>query len=555
MTPELDPYLHVPPPTDEDYADDDGRYGTVVALRGELVEQREDRDLSDSAEILPDGYRASDVGNAERLIIAADGRLRYVHRWQRWIVYTGGKWVLDAGDALVTQVAKRVARGLFLAAMNAAGDGRDALWKHAKKCETSAAIGNMIRLARAIPGVIVTHEELDSKPWLLNVENGTIDLRTGELRAHDPADLITKQAPVTYDPTATAPLWEQCLLTWQPSPEVRAFLQRAAGSGATGHPVEALIVNVGHGGNGKTKFYEALTGVLGEYAVQPHRSLLVKQRHDPHPTVIASLHGARMLVASETEDGDRLDETQVKNLTGGDMLRARRMHEDEWSFRPSHTAFLHTNHPPRIRGSDEGIWRRLKIVRWDVTIPKQDVDEHLPAKLAREAAGILNWIVVGAAQWSRDGLSEPAAVTHATNTYRASEDHVGRFLADCCTLDSRFSTPAKAVREAYEKWCADTGEEVWSARRVGASLTARGLESQRLGNRKTNVWAGLTVNGESPAQATLRPDAAQSSGFLREISSLPSNTDKGAASGRNGTEDVPEIVPAQPETFDLDEPF
>lgn len=558
-----DPYVHIPPPTDDDYTADDGHYGTVVALRGELVEKREDTGPEAALAALTDGYRPTDVGNAQRLIDAADGRLRYVHLWQRWIVYTGGRWVLDAGDALVTEVAKRVARGLFTAALNTSGGAREDLWKHARKCETSSSITNMIRLARAIPGVIITHEELDARPWLLNVENGTVDLRTGELLPHDPADLITKQAPVTYDPAATCPLWDSCLMTWQPDPEVRGFLQRAVGSGATGHPVEVLIVNYGNGRNGKSRFYGAVAGVLGEYVVEPHRSLFVQQKHEPHPTVIASLYGARSLIASETEDGERLDETQVKNLTGGDRLRARRMREDEWSFRPSHTAFMHTNHPPRVRGSDEGIWRRLKIVPWDVTIPAAAVDEHLSTRLAREAAGILNWIVAGARWWAQEGLTAPPAVTTATDSYRASEDHVGRFLADCTEADRRLSTPAGEIREAYEKWCAAAGETPWSAQAFGRALTRRGYESGLAGRAKNRVWKGLNLLSESPAQSTPRmvadglPVSPVNNGVTRGEQEKPSATIRGEQvyPSTPTVTDTPSTDPEPPEQDPLDLPF
>jgi putative DNA primase/helicase len=489
-----------------------------------------------------------------------------VHLWQKWLVYTGGKWVLDSADAIVTQVAKQVARRLYLAAIETPGEARESLWKHARKCESSSAITNMIRLARAIPGVIVAHEELDARPWLLNVVNGTIDLRDGTLRAHDPADLLTKQVLVEYDPDAQAPLWEQCLQTWQPSQDVRSFLQRAVGSGATGHPVEVLIVNYGLGQNGKSKFYGAVAGVLGEYVVEPHKSLIVKQQHEPHPTVIASLHGARMLIASETEDGDRLDETQVKNLTGGDRLRARRMREDEWSFRPSHTAFLHTNHPPRIRGADDGIWRRLKMVPWDVKIARDAIDEHLSTRLAREAAGILNWIVTGAIQWSQEGLREPEAVSTATTGWRSSEDHLGRFLTDRCVMDPRYTVTASALREEYEKWCVANAEQAWTQQGFGRALTGRGYDSKRAGEKKHRAWIGLALLAEVPARHDTDPSSVCTGNTMLHVGDtekgsvrVPGNT---STPTQNGAEPDPRddrqnTSPASlPATFpDLDEPF
>jgi putative DNA primase/helicase len=369
---------------------------------------------------LPDGFRPTDVGNASRLVASSDGRLRYVHAWAKWLVYDAGRWNIDTGDALVTEHAKQVARRLFHVAADLARDERRAVLRFAAKCETAASIANMLRLARGVPGVLVDHHDLDADPWLLNVQNGTIELRTGALRDHDPDDLLTMQAPVIYDPAATAPLWTACLETWQPDPDVRGFLQRAIGSAVTGHPVEHLFANVGTGANGKSKCFATVSAVLGPFAVIPHKSLIVASKHEGHPTHVASLFRARMLVAPETSQDDRLDEEMVKNLTGGDQLRARRMREDEWTFAPTHTTFMHTNHRPRIRGVDEGIWRRLRLIPWSVTIPLGERDEHLADKLLMERSGILNWIVAGALAWQERGLAEPTPRTRSAGSSATS---------------------------------------------------------------------------------------------------------------------------------------
>jgi putative DNA primase/helicase len=421
-----------------------------------------------------------------------------VHAWSKWIVYSDGRWVIDHGDTLVTETAKNVARRLFKLAVTLSYREREAVWQWAKKCETAGTITALLRLARGMPGVLTDHADLDADPWLLNVSNGTIDLRTGLLRPHNPDDLLTMQAPVLFDASATAPLWNACLERWQPDPEMRAFLQRAAGTGITGHPLEALILNVGTGGNGKTKYYSTIAHVLGPYCVTPHKSLLVAQRHEQHPTHVASLFRARMLIAPETKQDDRLDEESIKNLTGGDQLRARRMREDEWSFWPTHTAVMHTNHRPRIRGTDEGIWRRVKLVLWTVTIPEHERDEHLADKLAAEASGILNYLVAGALDWQRQGLAEPDGVRLATAAYRDEQDHVGRFLADACTIGHHLSVPASTLREAYERWCADEGEKPWTAKALGGALTSRGFDSTEVGHRNTRTWIGLDVLGSMP---------------------------------------------------------
>jgi putative DNA primase/helicase len=449
---------------------------------------------ADELAALADGFRPTDVGNANRLVAAADGSIRYVHAWGRWLVYNDGRWIIDSNDALVTEKAKQVPRRLLELAVTLDSKERDATWRHALRSEQSGAITATLRLARGVPGVLVDHDRLDTDPWLLNVRNGTVDLRTGRLRPHDPDDLLTMQAPVIYYPTARAPLWEACVERWQPDPEVRGCLQRAVGSAATGHPVENLFVNIGTGANGKSKFFGAVAHVLGPFAVVPHKSLLVTSRHEGHPTHVASLFRARMLVAPETTQDDRLDEEMIKNLTGGDTLRARRMREDEWAFQPTWTAFMHSNHRPRIRGTDEGIWRRVRLIPWNVTIPPHERDEHLAAKLAAEAPGILNWIIAGALDWHERGLDEPATVLTATDEYRRGEDHLGRFLHDVIDTsdDTRYIT-AKDLRAAYETWCDDVAESPWKPQGFGRALTERGFDSTRLGSPTVRVWLGMKL--------------------------------------------------------------
>lgn len=455
---------------------------------------RGERD-TDEVYALADGQRPTDVGNANRLVAVADGHVRYVAEWGRWIVYDEGVWHIDSGNVRMNGWGKRVARKIFAdaALLDDVGQ-RDEMWKWAKRSESSSLINSMVRLAADVPGVLISHNELDQYPYLFNVRNGTIDLKTGKLLDHNPEHLLTRQAPVIYDDKARAPVWERCLVEWQPDPEVRAYLQRVVGSAATGHPVEKFFINHGEGGNGKGKFFGALQAVMGPYAGIPHKSLLVAQTHQQHETVVADLFGVRMAVAAETEAGERLDEASIKSLTGGDPLKARRMREDRWMFKPGLTLFLHTNHRPRVRGSDEGVWRRVELIRWDVTIERKD--EHLAAKLEAEGPGILNWLVTGARQWLSAGLGTPASVTAATKLYRDEEDHAGRFVADLppgSRLGPTEFVSAAALRTAYEAWCTEVGEKPWSQRALGAELIKRGFERGKQGKANIKGWYGLSV--------------------------------------------------------------
>ena len=248
----------------------------------------------DDLGVAPDGYRLTDTGHAQRFVDQAGGRVRYAHQWGRWIVYRAARWIVDSNDALVTEAAKSVSRVLMAMVPKLTGDIRVRVFNAAIRAESGSALAAMVRLARGIPGVIVDHEELDADPASLNVRNGTIDLRTGELRPHDPEDLCTQQCPVVYDSHAEAPLWEACLERWQPNPDMRCYLQVEAGAGATGYATETISVHHGGGANGKSKYFGALQHVLGPYAVTPYSSLLVTSHYEQHATVLASLFRARL---------------------------------------------------------------------------------------------------------------------------------------------------------------------------------------------------------------------------------------------------------------------
>ena len=353
----------------------------------------------------------------------------------------------------------------------------------------------MVRLARGAPGILVEHEQLDADPYLLNVRNGTIDLRTSTLRPHDPADLMTVQCPVAYDSDARASLWEACVERWQPDRAVRDYIQVRAGAGATGRPTETVDVDYGTGANGKSKFWGAIQDVLGDYTVVPHKSLLVAQRHEQHATVVAKLFRKRLAVASETRAADVLDDEQVKNLTGSDRPSGRRMREDPWEFQPSHTLVMFSNHRPTIQGRDEGIWRRLRLVPWEVTIPEDERDDDLAAKLHAEAPGILAWVVAGARRFITEGLTVPDAVHAATDRYRSDEDTVGRFVDEVLRIGKGWAWSAD-IRNELESWCADQGvDPPPSMKDIADMLRSHGCRSERrtVSGRKGVIWQGVTI--------------------------------------------------------------
>jgi putative DNA primase/helicase len=453
-----------------------------------------------------DGYRLTDTGNSSRLVDLLAGKARYVHAWGKWIVYVQGRWTIDENDARMTQKAKGVARGLFglLSRYDFENERkkRDEVFAWACRSESAGAIAAMVRLARGAPGILVEHEELDADPDVLNVRNGTVDLRTGALRSHNPADLCAKQSAVAYNPDASAPLWAACLKTWQPDSDVREYLQREAGAAVTGHHTETLSVHHGDGANGKSRFFGAVQHLLGDYAMVPHKSLLVSARHEQHETIKADLFRARLAVASETRARDVLDHEQVKAITGGDRQRARRMREDPWFFDPSHTLVAFSNHRPRVRGRDEGIWRRLRLVPWDVTIPEGTRDRALADKLRSEAEGILAWAVAGARRFLAHGLLPPDAVVAATDRYRSEEDLPRRFVDEMLAFAPDLWVESSRLVEELDAWARGLGVDAPDMREVATILRKHGCvgKLRRVSGDRRRTWSGVALKPGEKSQ-------------------------------------------------------
>lgn len=438
------------------------------------------------------GFNLTDLGNSERFIDDHGEDVRYCWPWSRWLVYDGKRWSTDDAGA-VHKLAKETVRGIYQEAA-AAGDEdrRKALAKHASRSEAENRIQAMISLARS--EVPVMPADLDADPWVLNVLNGTLSLKTGELREHRREDMITKIAPVEYDQRATAPVWSATLERVLPSPAVRAFFQKLCGYAISGEISEHVLpVLFGTGANGKSTILTALLEAVGEYGMQAAPDLLIAKRGS-HPTEIADLFGMRFVASIEVEDGQRLAEALVKSLTGGDKVRARRMRQDFWQFDPTHTAFLCTNHKPEIRGTDTAIWRRIRLIPFTETIPPAEQDKKLPLKLRAESSGVLAWAVEGCLEWQREGLDAPEEVRKATGAYRSEMDVIGAFLRDECEVGRNYSQSFQEVYDRYEDWCEEGGEKPETRRKFNARLKERGqFTDRRSGPGGSYEWHGLKL--------------------------------------------------------------
>ena len=380
------------------------------------------------------------------------------------------------------------------------------LWNHAQRTENNRKIQDMIERASKEPGVCILPDTLDADTWLFNVTNGTLDLRTCQLRPHRPEDFITKLCPVAYDPAATAPEWNRFLdRIFGGNGDLIRFIQRAVGYTLTGTTVErCLFLFHGVGANGKSTILSVLRALLGDYSSQTPAETLMVKRNGAIPNDIARLKGARFVCAVETEEGRQLAESLVKWLTGGeDLITARFMRGEWFDFRPTFKLYIASNHKPEIRGTDRAIWDRLRLVPFNVTIPPEERDPDLADKLRGELPGILAWAVKGCAEWRKDGLGPPAEVTEATEGYRNEMDRLGDFVVDCCVEGAACRAAATPLFERYKLWCQLNGEEAMSQTLFGRKLAERGFTSDRptAGPEKgRKVWQGIGIRAsESPA--------------------------------------------------------
>jgi putative DNA primase/helicase len=443
-------------------------------------------------------FALTDLGNAERLVHHFGADLHYCHPWARWLHWDGKRWRPDY-TGRIYRMAKEVVRAIYVEAAQAEDeDERKALVKHALKSEGKYALKAMVELAQSEPGIPIEPNELDADRWLLNVLNGTVDLRSGVLLDHRREDLLTKLAPVEYDPAAACPTWRAFLGDIMADPDGRpkrrliAFLRRTIGYCLTGSTAEqVLLMGYGTGSNGKSTFLEAIRGMLGDYAQQADFGTFLARDHDRIPNDIARLKGVRFVSAVEVEGTRRLAEVLVKQLTGGDTVTARFLFQDFFEFKPTLKVFVAVNHKPQIRGTDWAIWRRIRLIPFTVTIPDDKQDKRLPEKLRAELPGILAWAVRGCLVWQRKGLGLPEEVKKATAEYREEMDILGGFLAERCRLDGRAVTPATELYKAYVEWCEQGGEEPIKQTTFGTRLTERGIQRRRNTSTGRREYLGI----------------------------------------------------------------
>ena len=424
----------------------------------------------------------TDIANARRFVEQHGDEVRWTPE-RGWFVWDRRRWQQDALKQINARARETVER--IFDEIRGASD-RNVLFKWAKQSQSARAIRDMLFLAQSFPGIAVNVDVFDADPWLLNCENGVVDLRTGELQMHDPAFLCSRLVPVEFDPDATADLWQKFLRRITNNDcELGRYLQLAAGYSLTGLTLEQVLFFChGYGANGKTVFLEILLSMLGDYGLTVRTETITARRDSGIPNDIARLAGARLIVINETGEDQKLHEPLIKDMTGGDTMTARFLHREFFDFKPAFKLWLRGNHKPEIRGTDEGIWRRIRLIPFIVTIPAEERDPVLADKLAEELPGILAWAVRGCLEWQRTGLAMPDAVADAVREYRSEMDVVGQFLEDRCIVREHAQVTAKSLYAAYRHWADKAGEAAATQSRFGRALSERGL-------RKKKVRAGV----------------------------------------------------------------
>jgi len=433
----------------------------------------------------------TDVGNAARLVQRFGHKIRYCFGPEQWLIWDGRRWKID-DRGMIVKLCKQTALGILDEAKALSGDAQEELIDWAMASQKRDRLTAMAVLAQ--PEVGVGPDDLDADPWAFNVLNGTIDLRTGELRPHRQTDLLTKIAPVEFDPAATCPRFESFLArTFDGDLDLIRFVQRWHGHCLSADIREQYLpIYHGEGNNGKSVLLDTVSAVMGDYAGEAPPDLVTVRKHPEHPTEIADLLGKRLVIASETERDAELRLQLIKRLTGNARLKARRMRQDYFEFARTHKMILVTNNRPAVKEETEAVWRRLRLVPFSVIIPKAERDPDLMRKLKGEYSGILAWMVRGCVDWLGEGLTEPEAVVLATEAYRGAANSLDAFLADCCTVAAGLTCLTSDLVEAYSEWCARQRQMPLRRKALAMALKAKGCIPQKFSGQWH--WVGIDLD-------------------------------------------------------------
>ncbi len=464
-----------------------------MTMAGYVKKSGQDQPISADDSACPP-FAHTDLGNAERFVRHHKENVRYCAAVKTWYIWDGRRWQGDTVE-MIYYLARLTVRNIPKEADIYQHDDlrRAQVLKWATHSESRERIRAMVELAQSDPVVAIEPDFFDRDLWLLNCMNGTLNLKTLNLQPHNRQDFVSKLVPVAYDADAICPRWEQFLdCIFGHNQPLIDYVQRICGYCLTGSTREQdFYFLYGTGANGKSTLIKTLMALLGtDYATQASSETLWARRYEAIGEEIAVLQGARLVIAMEADQGKKLAEGLVKQLTGGDRIRARRLYANSFEFMPTFKILLAANHKPRISGTDNGIWRRIKMIPFMVSIPEDKQDVDLGEKLLKELPGILNWTLKGCRDWQQQGLRPPSEVTEATTDYRADSDLISAFLEESALIDPTSRIQCKHLYEAYQTWAESAGEKPLNMRRFNDSLKERGFQTQ-VGNCNRKFWHGI----------------------------------------------------------------
>ena len=453
------------------------------------------------------GFNLSDMGNAGRLVAMHGDNLRHVGE-MGWLYWCGTHWEMDklnrvqeAAKHTIAEFRRQAERMLARADGKDAKDAAKAIVTFASQSENAARIGNMLTLASSDPKVARNTDDLDAHPYLLNVANGTVDLRNGTLKPHTRDDMLTICAPASLRPWPELPtqsILAAFMQSVQPDLDTQAFIWRCIGMSLIGEQRDHVVLFAyGEGGNGKGTLFRAARSALGRYFCAIPSDMLIERQNKAHAAQTAQLMGKRLVVADELPTGRSFDAAEVKRLSGGDDIPAQFMRQNWFNFRPSHTLWLQGNDKPHTAAGDYGMWRRMKLIPF-LTKPVA-VDNDLDRKLDAERDIVLRMAVDGAVEYQRDGLQSCAEVDTATAAYRSDEDSIGQFLVECCEVGN-YNCPKASMRTAIEAWWKAEGKmRAPTNQTLKADFAKRGIVTGRLHGEPYH-WAGVQLNAVTSAE-------------------------------------------------------
>lgn len=465
---------------------------TVVAIAKSITRyQPESEDIE---------YKLTDVGNAERFAAMFKDQVKYCAIYKKWFIWNGKRWEQDDTGKIITYAIECVRNIIHDADLLPEGDKRKSLIQHSLKSESSGKLKALLEIASGMPAITVRSEDLDQNPWLLNCQNGTIDLRTGKLKPHDPKDYITRICAAAYKPDCAIPLWTQLTekITGGDKEYIR-YIQKALGYALTGDISEqAIFILYGTGSNGKSTMLNIFAALLNGYAQSTSSDTFMQKKNESVNNDIARLKGARFVSAIEMEEGKRMAESLIKSMTGGDKLVTRFLYGEFFEYVPQFKVFLAVNHKPDIRDTTNSIWRRIKIMEFNNTFTEQERDKNFPTKImAKELPGILAWAVQGCLDWQQNGINAPDIVEAATRAYKEEMDSFSHFFNECCVVREGARVSNKMLRAKYDEWCAENGERGLTQRPFSRKLRERGYDTRNSSPTGTAEWHGFTLRGEA----------------------------------------------------------